>query len=169
MKTMTRTEIYLPIAAMVLTAALANPAAAEEKQVPFKGAFHGQDTVPCVTQALPLCTTATGIGTHLGRFNFAHGLTLDSPTTGAGSAHWVAADGDSIDSTSVVSADFSTRPLGYITVTEMHKITGGTGRFAGAQGSFTLERTHIVELSADGTHVTFGSFKGAITSTGAAH
>jgi hypothetical protein len=170
MKTITRTKIYLLIAALVLTATLAVPAAAEEnQQVPFKGAFQGQDTVPCAAQALPLCTTATGTGTHLGQFKFTQGLTLNSPTTGTGSAHWVAANGDSIDTTSVVSADFSTRPLGYITVTEMHRITSGTGRFTGAQGSFTMERTHIVELSADGTHVTFGSFKGTITSPGAAH
>ena len=81
----------------------------------------------------------------------------------------LAANGDSIDSTSVVSADFSTLSLGYITVTEIYTITSGTGRFTGAKGSFTLERTHIVEPSADGTHVTFGSFHGTITSAGAAH
>lgn len=66
-------------------------------------------------------------------------------------------------------ADASTESLGYITVTEIHIITGGTGRFTGAQGSFKLERTHIVEPSADGTHVTFGAFNGTITSPGAAH
>src|SRR4030095_2732480 len=48
------------------------------------------------------------------------------------------------DSTFLSSPDFSTAPLGYITVTETHTITGGTGRFAGAQGSFILERTHLV-------------------------
>jgi hypothetical protein len=74
----------------------------------------------------------------------------------------VAANGDNIDSTFVSSPDFSTQSLGYITVTEIHAITGGTGRFAGAQGNFVLERTHIAALSADGTHVTFGSFHGTI-------
>ena len=74
-----------------------------------------------------------------------------------------------IDSIFVASADFSTQSVGYITVTEIHTITGGTGRFAGAQGNFVLERTHIVALSADGTHVTFGSFHGTITPPGAAH
>ena len=53
-----------------------------------------------------------------------------------------------------------------ITVTEIHTITGGTGRFAGAQGNFVLVRTHLVALSADGTHVTFGSFHGTITYPG---
>jgi hypothetical protein len=165
MKTTTRSNIYLPMAALILTAALAIPATAQQ-QVPFKGTFQGKDAVnpPTIT------TTGGGTGTLLGEFSFTQVTTLNSQTTGTGSAHWVAANGDSIDSTSVVSADFSTRSLGYITVTEIHTITGGTGRFAGAQGNFVLERTHIVALSADGTtHVTFGSFHGTITPPGAAH
>ena len=161
MKTITRSNIYLPMSAMILTAALAIPAAAQQ-QVPFKGTFQGKDAVnpPTIT------TSGTGIGTLMGVFSLTQETTL---TTLSGSAHWVAANGDSIDSTSLVSADFSTHSLGYITVTEIHTITGGTGRFAGAQGNFVLERTHIVALSADGTHVTFGSFHGTITPPGAAH
>src|SRR5215831_15806373 len=164
MKTITRTKIYLTMATMILTATLAIPAATQ-KQVPLKGTFQGSDTVNSPT----ITTRGGGTGTHLGEFSFTQETTLNSPTTGTGSAHWVAANGDSIDSTSVVSADFSTLSLGYITVTEIHTITSGTGRFTGAQGSFALERTHIVEPSADGTHVTFGSFHGTITSPGAAH
>jgi hypothetical protein len=161
MKTIARSSIYLPMAAMILTAALAIPAAAQ-KQVPFKGTFQGNDAVnpPTIT------TTGGGTGTHLGKFSFTEEVSLITLT---GPAHWVAANGDSIDSTFVALPDFSTESLGYITVTEIHTITGGTGRFTGAQGSFTLERTHIVEPSADGTHVTFGSFHGTITSPGAAH
>ena len=57
MKTITRSNIYLPMAAMILTAALAVPAAAQQ-QVPFKGTFQGNDTVtlPTITQSI------TGIG-----------------------------------------------------------------------------------------------------------
>jgi len=149
------------MAAMILTAALAIPAAAQQ-QVPFKGTFQGKDDVKPPT----ITTTGTGIGTLIGKFSLTQELTL---TSGTGPAHWVAANGDSIDSTFVASADFGTQSLGYITVTEIHTITGGTGRFAGAQGNFVLVRTHIVELSADGTHVTFGSFHGTITPPGAAH
>lgn len=150
------------LTALILTEII--PALAQQ-QVPFKGAFQGNDAVnpPIIT------TTATGTGTHLGEFSLIQETTLTSETTGNGAAHWVAANGDSIYSTSVVSADFSTDSLGYITVTEIHTITGGTGRFVGAQGSFILERTHIV-FSADGVHhVTFGSFHGTITAPGAAN
>jgi hypothetical protein len=51
-----------------------------------------------------------------------------------------------------------------IRITEINTITGGTGRFAGAQGSFTMER-----LASVVTFFTSGSFHGTITSPGAAH
>jgi hypothetical protein len=168
MKTITRFNIYLPIAAMILTAALAVPAAAQ-KQVPFKGTFQGNDTVspgPSPTTAL-LRTTATGTGTHLGQFSFTQELTLNGANlTDTGSAQWIAANGDIIYTTVIGSAI----PGDVVfTITEIHTITGGTGRFSGAQGSFTVHRTHVVALSDDGTHVTSGWFEGTITSPGAAH
>ena len=160
MKTMTRTKIYLPMTALILTAALALPAAAQT-QVPFKGTFQGNDTVtpPTLTQSV------TGIGTLVGQFSSTTVLTLTA-FGGTGSAHWIAANGDSIDTTFVASAI----PGDVVfTVTEIHAITGGTGRFSGAQGTFTVHRTHIVALSADGTHVTFGWFEGTITFPRATH
>jgi hypothetical protein len=160
MKTITRSNIQLPMAAMILTAALTVPAAAKE-QVPFKGTFQGSDTV---TPPATIATAATGTGTHLGQFSFSHVLTLNTLT---GSAHWVAANGDSIDTTSVVVSSV----LGPVvrTNTENHTITGGTGRFSGAQGSFTVIRTHVLAASDDGTHVTSGSYEGTMTSPGTAN
>jgi hypothetical protein len=154
-----RCSIYLAMAAITVTAAVA------QTQLPFKGAFRGKDAVNDAS----ITTTGAGTGTHLGEFTLTQVTTLTSQTGGTGSAHWVAANGDSLDSTFVASADFSTAPLGYITVTETHTITGGTGRFARAQGTFVLERTHIVTASSDETHVTFGTFHGTITGPGTAH
>jgi len=163
MKT-TTAKIYLPMAAMILTTALAVPVAAQT-EVPFKGAFFGNDTVTPPT----ITTAATGIGTHVGLFSLTNVVTLTSASGGTGTGHWIAANGDSIDTTFVASADMSTHSLGFITVTEIHTVTGGTGRFDKAQGGFTVERTHIVEPNADGTNTTFGSFHGTITPPGAAH
>ena len=161
MKSKTVTYFDLLMAALILTAALAIPAAAQ-KQVPFKGTFQGKDAVDPPT----ITTSGTGLGTHMGEFSLTQETNL---STLNGSAHWVATNGDSIETAFISIPDFSTEALGYITVTETHTITGGTGRFARAQGSFILERTHLVALSADGTHVTFGSFHGSITAPGAAH
>ena len=155
MRTIKKTKIRLSMAAVIL-AALAIPAAAET-QVPFKGAFEGSDTVipPTITSNL------AGTATHLGKFSYRNLITFPAVT---GSAEWTAANGDKIYSTSVGSGIRG--PL-VVEITEIHTITGGTGRFSGAQGTVVLRRTHVRTPSADGTHVTFGSFEGTITSPGA--
>lgn len=129
MKPITRTKIYLPVAAVILTAALAGLAAAKE-QVPFKGIFQGTDTVTPPT----IATTATGTGTHVGQFSLTDVSTLTTASGGTGTGHWIAANGDSIDTTFVGIADFSTASLGYITVTEMHTITGWNGSIRWSAG-----------------------------------
>jgi hypothetical protein len=172
----TRSNVYLPMAAMILTAALAVPAAAQ-KQVPFKGTFQGQDahdTLPPGATTVVISTTATGTGTHLGKFSLIREVTGNLANfTDTGSAQWIAANRDSIYTTVVGQAELSDIPGGFLKVTEIHTITGGTGRFTGAQGSFTVELFHELEASgvAGGveTHDIFGSFHGTITSPGAAH
>jgi hypothetical protein len=165
-------NIYLPMAALILTA-LALPATAQQ-QVPFKGTFQGNDTVtpPTLTQSI------TGIGTHVGQFSSTTVLALTA-SGGTGSAHWIAANGDSIDTTVVGSPEHvpmspcqvvGAQPEdSYAKITEIHTITGGTGRFAGVQGSFTLTLYHDVVPRSDGTHGTCGSYSGTITPPGAAH
>jgi hypothetical protein len=165
MKNTTRSNIYRPIAAMILTAALAIPAAAGD-QVPFKGTMQGHDVdSPGPSQGtIVVTTTGTGIGSHLGDFSFAQVATVNlAASTDTGSAHWVAANGDSIDTTFAGSGEPAATP-GIISITEVHTVTGGTGRFASAQGSFVVER-----LASAVTFLTSGSFHGTITSPGAAH
>jgi len=74
----------------------------------------------------------------------------------------IAANGDSIY-TSVAGSSEMTATPGVFSITEVNTITGGTGRFDGAQGSFTVER--LINLA---TGFTSGSFHGTITSPGAA-
>src|SRR4051794_12276062 len=96
----TRSRVYVPVSAMILTAALAVPAAAQ-RLVPLRGTFQGNDTVTGTN----MVTSATGTGTHLGRFSVTQDVTLDFGNfTNTGSAHWEAANGDSIDTTVVGSA-----------------------------------------------------------------
>ena len=165
MKTITRSNFYLPMAALML-AALATSAAAQH--LPFKGTLLGSDIVsgegPCPTT---ICTTGTGTGTQLGHFSLTQGTTVNFANfTETGSAQWTAANGD-IMYTSVVGSAIPGDVV--FVVTEIHTITAGTGRFSGAQGSFTVHRTHVVAFSDDGTHFSTGWFEGAITSPGAAH
>src|ERR1044071_2934647 len=44
-----------------------------------------------------------------------------------------------------LQAELSDLPGGWLKVTETHTVTGGMGRFTGAQGSFTVELFHKLE------------------------
>jgi hypothetical protein len=163
-----KTTICLCMATMILTAMLAGAVAAQH-EVPFKGTFQGNDTVspPTIFQSI------TGIGTHVGEFS-----STGASSGATGSAQWIAANGDSINTTYVGSAQHvdiapcqvaGAQPEdSYAKITQVHIITGGTGRFAGAQGSFTLTKYHDVVLR-NGTFGTCGSFSGTMTPPGAAH
>jgi hypothetical protein len=72
-----------------------------------------------------------------------------------GAATFTAANGDTL-STSVVGQATRIGPT-TLSVVEVYTITGGTGRFADATGSFTLEST--VDQT---TGVSTGTFSGAI-------
>jgi hypothetical protein len=162
MKTITRSNIYLPMAAMILTAAFAIPAAAQ-KQVPFKGTMQGLDEDSDFTPTTVKVTTkGTGIATHLGQFTFRLVNTVTFPAgTSVGSATFTAANGDTISATVTGSGELIAPDL--ISIMETYTITGGTGRFAGAQGTFIVER-----LASPVTFMTSGSFLGSITPPGAA-
>ena len=166
MKTITRSNVYLPMAAMILTA-FAVPMAASE-QVPFKGAMQGTEVeVPHggpPTTTLSVTGTLTGIASHLGEFSITYQLTVNLANgTAIGSALLTAANGDSLSTTVAGSSELTATP-NVASITEIDTITGGTGRFANARGSFTVER--LVNLI---TGFTAGSFHGTITSPGAAH
>ncbi len=163
MRTITRSNIYLPMAAMILTAALAVPAAAQ-KQVPFNGTMQGDDTdIGFTNTTVTVLTVGTGIGTLVGQFSFTQTVTVEFATlTATGSAQWFAANGDSISTTTTGSGQMI--EPGLFRIEDVHTITGGTGRFAGAQGSFTVKR-----LASGVTFLTSGSFDGTITPPGAVH
>jgi hypothetical protein len=164
MNTLMRSRL---IGALILTAALAVPAAAQ-KQVPFKGSLQGHETGTPGGGPPPTTVnvdgSATGIATHVGQFSFTYQLTVTLANgTSTGSAQLIAANGDSIFTTFAGSSEPTAAP-DVLSITEINTITGGTGRFAGAQGSFTVER-----LLTQSTGFTSGSLHGTITSPGAVH
>ena len=144
---------------------IAGPLAAAE-QVPFKGSLEGVVTVTPVpgspATTVDVDVEGTGNATQLGQFALTIPHRVDrAARTAAGSYHFTAANGDTL------SADFSgqsmpTATLGVISIVETATIKGGTGRFAGATGSFACERSYDTFLG-----TTTGSFKGTISSPGA--
>ena len=97
-----------------------------------------------------------GIASHLGRFTTVGVLTLNLATaSGTGTVTYTAANGDMLTGTATGQAVVGG---GFATVTETVTITGGTGRFDGATGTFTVVR-RIVQA----TGVSSGTIDGTIT------
>src|SRR5439155_19540902 len=99
--------------------------------------------------------------TQLGKF------TLDIPhvvnrtdRSAIGSYEFTAANGDTLTADFTGQAMLTDTP-GVLYIVETATITGGTGRFAGATGSFISQR-----LFDTVTGTTIGSFKGTISAPG---
>jgi hypothetical protein len=167
MKNITRSRLYIPVAVMLLGATWVAGAAAQN-QVPFKGTMQGQDVdLPNPPpNSFVVATTGTGNATQLGQFAFLQQVTVNGLTgTDTGFAHWIAANRDTIDLTIVGGGHPESTANGIIfRITEIFTITGGTGRFAGAQGSFKMER-----VASGDTFMTSGVFQGSITTVGSSH
>jgi hypothetical protein len=147
--------------AVLAVLGLAGPVPAGE-QVPFKGSLEGDVTItPLAPPFVSVLVEATGNASHLGKF------TLEIPhvvnradRTAVGTYEFTAANGDTLfaDFTGIATP---TGIPGVLSIEETATITGGTGRFAGATGSFNCER--LFDTTA-GT--TAGAFEGTISRPG---
>ena len=126
------------------------------QEVPFKGRFEGTQTL--TPQQPPfgfVDGSATGNATHLGRFTVEFPHTVNFATrTAVGTFTFEAANGDSL------TADFTGQAQGgpIVSIVEHAVVSGGTGRFAGATGSFVVQRSFD-----PATGATEGSFEGTIS------
>ena len=126
--------------------------------VPFNGRFGGSQTVTVTFPTASVEASVAGTATHLGRFTMELPHTVNLMTsTATGTATLVAANGD------VIVASFTGQAqLGpIVSIVELATVTGGTGRFAGATGSFTITRGFDPAAGR-----TTGSFSGSISSPG---
>ena len=136
LKTIMKTNIHLPMAAMFLAAVLAGPAAAGN-QVPFKGQSSGAVTTVGFDPDLGVVFVhgeGQGEATHLGLFTVTADVSIYVLTPNfvvIGNWTYVTANGDKLFAHGIGSAGAD--PLHGV---GSFTITGGTGRFKGASGSF---------------------------------
>jgi hypothetical protein len=105
----------------------------------------------------------TGHATHLGRFTVVIPHLVDTSTRIAiGSYQLTAANGDLLFADFIGQASPAPMPV-VLFIEETATITGGTGRFAGAGGGFTVERLFDTVAG-----TTVGFIGGAMSSPGAA-
>ena len=128
--------------------------------VPFKGSLEGEYDNP--SGEFPIfheSIAGEGQATHLGRYALAVEETVNLLNASAvGTLVLIAANGDKVTGTFTGHA----QPGPLVTITEEVTITGGTGRFTGAAGSFVIDRVFDPVK-----RTTTGSFTGSISSTGA--
>jgi hypothetical protein len=151
--------------AIVVVAGLTGPALAGEP-LPFKGSLEGRHVSRTPLEA-PLVFDVfevAGQATQLGQFELVIEVVVDfgtRPVTGEGTLTFTAANGDTL-----VADDTGFSALvapGLVLITE-HAIIDpdrSTGRFAGATGTFTVERLADAATGVNG--VTVGSFEGTIS------
>jgi hypothetical protein len=158
MKTFTKTLFYAQMAAMLLASAIINTSASQI-EVPFRGSLGGDETSDLPFPLFFVDGAGTGNATHLGRFTATwhrQGSLIDGSQTAT--YQYTAANGDSLFIESVGQADMTLAPN--IHVIETGTITGGTGRFAGATGTFTIER--VVVITGPDTTFTSDTLEGTI-------
>ena len=133
----------------------------------FRASFTGQSSA--VFNCPPTCPptsftargTEEGTATHLGRFTAAFVDVVDVATaTSTGTIDFTAANGDRLFTTTAGGEEGFTPPnIGSVRL--VATITGGTGRFAGATGTFTVRFTQVIDF-ANATATMSGSFEGHI-------
>ena len=148
------------LAVLALTLGLAvtvgTVAVAAAAETPFKGTLDAVETSQFVFPISSIDREGTGTATYLGKYTEhvtqqVNVLTMSS----TGASTFTAANGDTLNAS--ISGQANPTSPGVLSIVEVYTITGGTGRFAGATGTFTLEST--LNLA---TGVSSGTFSGAI-------
>ena len=145
--------VALVASAVSLASSTVSAVAAE---TPFKGTLTAVETSQFVFPIASVNREGTGTATYLGKYTEHATLQINVLTmSSTGASTFTAANGDTL-SASVVGHATKIGPT-VLSIVEVYTITGGTGRFAGALGTLTLEST--VEET---TGVSTGRFSGAI-------
>lgn len=136
------------VAGLLLSASIVSGltgAAMAKDYVRFKGSLDGSFTVTPIDPNDPLKVAvhlqAAGQGSHIGSFTYDFPHLVDRttvPSTGIGLCTITAANGDQIFA--AIEGTATLIVPGLLDGTEIAVITGGTGRFEGASGGFTVRR-----------------------------
>ncbi len=152
------------------------PLARSQEQIPMKEEYHTTGTITpsaeCPIGTLLVSLDGGGTATHVGRYTITNSHCLDLQTGAFINGTFVktAANGDQLFGTYSGAGTIIVppAPVGRFQVTGTLVFTGGTGRFAGATGSQSMNGVQVTDFSQSGfpTDVTL-RLEGTISSTGA--
>ena len=151
-----RHPLFVGLVAAFTVALTIVSASAVAAETPFKGKVSAVETGTTIFPFRSITREGTGNATYLGNFTEQVTVVIDVRILHAiGSATFTAANGDTL-SANVDGQATRTGPA-TLSIVENYTITGGTGRFADATGSFTLH-SNVDQV----TGVSSGTFSGAI-------
>lgn len=150
-----------PALAALLLVLSASTVFSQANSVQFKGAFDDRDTGAVQFPTLLLNGGGAGTASYLGRFTYTYTAKVDlTNALSSGVIQLVAANGDVINGVSVGRGEPTDTP-NITHVVQLVTITGGTGRFQGATGGFTMDSL-LVNDSATGIGLSSGTLNGTI-------
>jgi hypothetical protein len=138
------------------TVAPAQTRALSGKELPFRGSMTTVTDVPPPFAHV----SAEGTATHFGQFTGTLTAAVNPDSTATGTFNFIAANGDQLSGTFVGQGVFI--PPNTARLTEVATIENGTGRFAGATGTFRMVRVDTIDF-ATGQATGYGSFEGHIS------
>jgi hypothetical protein len=157
--------ILIPSILAILAITGGFPIVFSTHSTPFNGSFSGTFTITSTTPTTKATITATGNYEHLGKTTVLGKASMTGASecggfTATEQETFTAANGDQIFATAIDVACPTSNP-NVIHVTASSTITGGTGRFAHASGSFTTQ----VSATAASPTATTGTISGTSTGT----
>lgn len=122
----------------------------------FKGNMQSAETSVTVFPTMSVTGSGSGNATELGAFTINYQVEINLlDLSGTETARFTGNNGDSITAEAVGQATENRTP-GMLNVVDIYKITGGTGRFNGASGTFTLNR--LVSVTTGAASSTFEGY-----------
>ena len=145
--------------ALLVQTVLGTPAAKASTnftRLQFKGTAQSPEMYGASYPTISVTASGSGIATEIGQFAIIYKSELNlTDLSMVESAQFVGLYGNSIEVTGAGQA-METATSGIYNLIEIYKVTGGTGRFAGAKGTITVNRT--VNMTNGQTSSTFDGY-----------
>lgn len=154
-KLLVSTMTALLLVIVLTSATFAAPAA--ERELLLKGSLQAMETHQVAFPTMLVEATGSGNATQLGLYTIRFQAEVNIPTLASStSAMLTAANGDNLFAEGWGQGTLTTTPS-IVSIVETYTITGGTGRFVDATGSFIVER-----LADRATGISSGTINGNI-------
>ena len=138
----------IPLARAGFAAPAVTPEHTKTTCIPFQGTLQSNESYRTIFPTMFVTATGSGETTLLGQITVHYQTEVNlSDLSQSGSVSFAGISGDSLLAVGVGQAIEDGAP-GMFSVVENHTITGGTGRFGGASGAFTLNRLVSVTTGA---------------------